>query len=172
MLLVQDIAVLFYMLSNPLNIAHSSFHVILHKATGFRSLIWIITYCSFSLELQASTILCINWHFLNSCWQGREKGVTNYFQTAASEEIWTEYLVMRTKGNTWRAVCSSILVLHGWWGWLLFHILPLCLAGCQFGREAKPESRLCISPPECEGNCSICIWNTYPADRSKMSGKS
>lgn len=26
------------------------------------------TYWSFSLELQASTILCINWHFLNSWW--------------------------------------------------------------------------------------------------------
>lgn len=142
--------------------------VIIHWTTGAN-----FTYCSFSLELQASTILCINWHFWNSWWQGRGKAMTKKPKCKMSatwtsyHEDWRKHGAILNYIDDFHCFCPSILILHGRWGCFLFRSLPLCLQGCQFGREAKPESRLCRSPPECGGNCSRCTWNTYPVDKSK-----
>lgn len=69
-------------------------YVIISSTTRLRDWVWIITYCSFSLELQASTILCTNLHFLNSCWQKRGKIMT----TLDLPQI-RRYATMKTKGS-------------------------------------------------------------------------
>lgn len=109
---------------------------------SLRGLIWIITYCSFSLELQASTILCINWHFLNSCWQRRGKIMANNFETPANEKLSSGYDIMKAKKYTRGAIYSSL------WSYMadedaFSSILFLCVwhAASWGGRQSQNQGR-------------------------------
>lgn len=53
------------------------------------------SYCSLSLELQASTILCINWHFWNSWWKRREQIQFSCLQLQQKDQSFSLTWLMR-----------------------------------------------------------------------------